>query len=80
MTLRLRLVLLVGVVVVASLAAVFFGSSRLVRIEIQKLEEVTKSNDAPAQPARRAIREAIAEHHAARGWADVQPPARTPST
>lgn len=73
MTLRLRLVLLVGVVVVASLAAVFFGSSRLVRIEIQKLEEVTRSSEAPAQPARRAIREAIAEHHAARGWADVQP-------
>ena len=72
MTLRLRLMLLVGAVLVASLAAVFFGSSRLVRVEIQKLEETHKTSDAPPLSARESIRVAIAAHHAAHGWTDVE--------
>ena len=73
MTLRLRLMLLVGAVVVASLAAVFFGSSRLVRVEIQKLEDTDKTLDASRLSARQAIREGLAAHHAAHGWTDVEP-------
>ena len=71
MNLRLRLVLLVGAVLVASLAAVFFGSSRLVRVEIQKLEDAHKATGAAERAARHAIRAAIEAHYVARGWSDA---------
>ena len=72
MTLRVRLVLLVGAVIVGSLAAIFLGSSRLVRIEIQKLETATPPDD-PARGAPHAIGTAIAAHYRAHGWNDIQP-------
>ena len=72
MTLRLRLVLLVGAVIVGSLAAIFFGSSRLVRIEIQKLESLSPPED-PARNARHVIATALASHYKANGWNDIQP-------
>ena len=71
MTLRMRLMLLVGVVVVASLAAVFFGSSRLVRVEIQRLEQGDTPPDGPPRAARQAIRTSIVAHHAAHGWTGI---------
>lgn len=72
MTLRLRLVLLVGTVIAASLAAIFLGSSRLVRIEIQKLES-PESPEVPARGAKHAVADAIATHYEASGWNDIQP-------
>ena len=72
MTLRFRLMLLVGAVVAASLAAVFFGSSRVVRVEIQKLEDNGKTLDASPLSARQTIRERLAAHHAAHGWTNIE--------
>lgn len=72
MTLRLRLVLLVGTVIVGSLAAIFLGSSRLVRIEIQKLESPNPTQEPPRE-ARHAIATAIAAHYSAHGWNDIGP-------
>ena len=73
MTLRMRLMLLVGAVVIASLAAVFFGSTRLVRVEIQKIDKVNTALEGPPRLSRQAIRAAIAEHHAAHGWTGIDP-------
>jgi signal transduction histidine kinase len=68
MTLRVRLMALVGTVVVASMAAVFVGSSRLVRLEIEKLEQRTNAPPQGRGVDLRAIRSAITRHYQASGW------------
>ncbi len=65
MSLRLRLVLAVAAVVLASIVAVALSSSRMVRIELERA-----ARDAPPRqrPDARAVAAAIAEHHRNHGW------------
>jgi signal transduction histidine kinase len=67
-SLRLRLVLAVAAVVLASIVAVAISSSRMVRIELERLVR-----DAPPGPPPdpRAVAARIAAHHRGEGWEDV---------
>ncbi len=69
MTLRTRLLLSVGAVVLASLAAVFFVSTRVVTLQLEQLKTVGPES----APDMRPIAAALDRHYAAHGWRNVQP-------
>lgn len=69
MSLRLRLILAVAAVVLASIVAVALSSSRMVRIEFER----TSRDDPPSQRAdQRAVAAALAAHHRGNGWKDAE--------
>jgi signal transduction histidine kinase len=65
MSLRLRLILAVAAVVLASIVAVALSSSRMVRIE---LERIVRDGPPPQRADRRAVAAALAAHHRNNGW------------
>ncbi|MEA2465349.1 MAG: hypothetical protein QOJ98_3096, partial [Acidobacteriota bacterium] len=65
MSLRLRLILAVTAVVIASIVAVALSSSRMVRIE---LERTVRDAPPPQRADRRAIAATLAAHHRGNGW------------
>lgn len=65
MSLRLRLILAVAAVVLASIVAVALSSSRMVRIEF---ERTTRDDPSPERADRRAVAAVLAAHHRGNGW------------
>jgi signal transduction histidine kinase len=65
MSLRLRLILAVAAVVLASIVAVALSSSRMVRIEF---ERTTRDDPPPERAGPRAVATALAAHHRSNGW------------
>lgn len=69
MTLRVRLLLSVGTVVLASLAAVFLASTRVVGLQLEQLKALAPEQPPDISP----VATALERHHAANGWRGVQP-------
>jgi signal transduction histidine kinase len=65
-SLRLRLILAVAAVVIASIVAVALSSSRMVRIELERT--VRDEPSPPRRPDPRVIAAALSAHHRSNGW------------